>query len=344
MKKVAIVGFGFMGRTHYGAWKKCRGAKVVAVCDANLAQLTAKVVGNIKGAADNTTLPKSVKVYDDFDKMLSVGGFDIVDITLPTLLHPKTTIAALKAGYHVLCEKPMALKLKDCDRMLAAAKAAKRQFLVAQCVRFFPENIYVRELVRSGKYGKVVAADFTRFISPPKWSPKGADWFFDEKQSGGVLFDVHVHDADYILGTFGNPTAVSAVFHRNAKGYVDHTTTTFRYADAIITSDSSFAAASSLVWEASGRIFFEKATVYFGPFYKKPLTVYPEDGKAFSPKLPKATGYEAEIRYFLKQVERGTAGDVLTAKDARDSITLLAVERKSAQTGRTIAFEAKSML
>ncbi len=344
MKKVAIVGFGFMGRTHYGAWKKCRGAKVVAVCDANLAQLTAKVVGNIKGAADNTTLPKSVKVYDDFDKMLSVGGFDIVDITLPTLLHPKTTIAALKAGYHVLCEKPMALKLKDCDRMLAVAKAAKRQFLVAQCVRFFPENIYVRELVRSGKYGKVVAADFTRFISPPKWSPKGADWFFDEKQSGGVLFDVHVHDADYILGTFGNPAAVSAVFHRNAKGYVDHTTATFRYADAIITSDSSFVAASSLVWEASGRIFFEKATVYFGPFYKKPLTVYPEDGKAFSPQLPKATGYEAEIRYFLKQVERGAAGDVLTAKDARDSIALLAVERKSAQTGRTIAFEAKSML
>ena len=52
MKKVAIVGFGFMGKTHYGAWKKCRGAKVVAICDSNLAQLTAKVVGNIRGAAD----------------------------------------------------------------------------------------------------------------------------------------------------------------------------------------------------------------------------------------------------------------------------------------------------
>ena len=336
MKRVAIVGFGFMGRTHYGAWKKCRGAKVVAICDANLSQLTAKVQGNIKGAADNTAVPKSVRIYEDFDTMLAAGGFDIVDITLPTLLHPKTTIAALKAGYHVLCEKPMALDLKDCDRMLAAAKSAKRRLLIAHCVRFFPENVYVRRLVESGKYGKVVAADFTRFIAPPKWSPKGADWFFDEKKSGGVLFDAHVHDADFILGTFGRPRKVSATFHRNAGGYVDHTTATYEYPNALITSDSSFAAASSLVWDASGRVFFEKATVYFGPLYKNPLTVYPESGKPFSPKLSAKTGYEAEIRYFLGLVEGSVSDKVLTAEGARDSIRLLMAERKSATTGRVV--------
>ena len=336
MKKVAIVGFGFMGKTHYGAWKKCRGAKVVAICDANLSQLTAKVQGNIRGAADNTAVPKSVKVYEDFGAMLAAGGFDIVDITLPTLLHPKMSIAALKAGYHVLCEKPMALELKDCDRMLAAAKTVKRQLLIAHCVRFFPENAYVRELVESGRYGKVIAADFTRFIAPPKWSPKGADWFFDEKKSGGVLFDAHVHDADYIAGTFGRPKALTASFHRNARGFVDHTTATFFYKDALITSDSSFAAAASLVWEASGRVFFEKATVYFGPFYKTPLMVYPDEGKPFSPKLPSKTGYEAEIEYFLGMVEGRRQKRILTAKDARDSIALLEAERRSAKSGRKV--------
>lgn len=337
MKKVAIVGFGFMGRTHYGAWKKCRGAKVVAICDSNLAQLTAKVQGNIKGAADNTAIPKSVKVWEDYGKMLAAGGFDIVDITLPTLLHPDTTIAALEAGYHVVCEKPMALSLKDCDRMLAASKKANRQLMIAQCVRFFPENIYVRDLVKSGKYGKVVAADFTRFIAPPKWSPKGADWFFDEKKSGGVLFDAHIHDADYVLGTFGRPEKLSAAFHRNANGFVDHTSSTYFYKDALITSDSSFAASSSLVWDASGRVFFEKATVYFGPMYKSPLTVYPEDGKPFTPKLAKASGYEAEISYFLSVVEgKKNVEKVLTAEDARESIALLFAESKSASTGRIV--------
>ena len=336
MKKVAIVGFGFMGKTHYGAWKKCRGAKVVAICDSNLAQLTAKVQGNIKGAADNSAVPKSVTVYDDFDRMLAAGGFDIVDITLPTLLHPKMTIAALESGYHVLCEKPMALGLKDCDRMLAAAKKAKRQLLIAQCVRFFPENVYVRELVKSGKYGKLIAADFSRFIAPPKWSPKGADWFFDEKKSGGVLFDAHIHDADYILGTFGKPERLTSAAHLNKSGFADHTTTTYFYKDALVTSDSSFAAPSSLVWEASGRVFFEKAAVYFGPFYRSPLTVYPDGGKPFVPKLAKASGYEAEIKYFLRQVEAARPGDVLTAEDARASIALIMLEKSAAATGRSV--------
>ena len=331
MVRVAIVGFGFMGRTHYGVWRKCRGAKVAAICDANLAQLKTKVKGNIKGVADNTDIPASVAVFDDFDKMLKAGGFDVVDITLPTLLHARTAIAAMRAGYHVLCEKPMALTVRDCDRMLATAARMKRQLLVAHCVRFFPENAYVRDLVRSGKYGKVIAADFSRFIAPPKWSPKGADWFLDEKKSGGVLFDAHIHDADYILGTFGRPKCLSVAVHRNAAGFIDHTSSTYSCKGALITSDSSFAVASSFVWEASGRIFFEKATVYFGPLYKAPLTVYPDDGKAFSPKLPKTSGYEAEIRYFLSLVEgRVPKEKVLSAKDARDSVAFVCAERRAA--------------
>ena len=330
MKRIALVGFGFMGRTHYGAWKKCRGAKVVAVCVTNLAHLSAKVEGNIAGVADNAKLPKSVRLYDDFARLLRDGGFDIVDITTPTALHADMTVAALKAGYHVLCEKPMALTLRDCDRMLAAAKRAKRELLVAQCVRFFPEYAYVRELVRSGRYGKVVAADFSRFIAPPKWSPKGSDWFFDEKRSGGVLFDVHVHDADFIAGTFGKPRRVQMAVHRNARGFADHTSTTYFYRDAFVTSDSSFAASASLKWEATGRVFFEKATVSFGPFLKAPLTVYPEEGKAFSPRLKSKTGYEAEVEYFLARVEGRPGERILTAKDARDSIALLLKERVSA--------------
>ena len=330
MRKIAIVGFGFMGRTHYGAWKKCRGAKVVAVCVTNPRHLATKVKGNIAGAADNSALPKSIRIFDNYEKLLAAGGFDIVDLTVPTHLHAPMAIAALKAGYHVLCEKPMALTVRDCDRMLAAAKAAKRQLLVAQCVRFTPEYAFVRELVKRGKYGKVVAADFTRYIAPPKWSAKGSNWFFDEKKSGGVLFDVHIHDLDYIAGTFGKPKPISAAFHRNAKGRVDHTTATFACKDALITTDSSFAPSASFVWEGSGRVFFEKATVYFGPFYKAPLTVYPEKGKPFSPKLSSKTGYEAEVAYFLGMVEGRKQEKVLTAQDARDSIALLLEERRFA--------------
>lgn len=338
MKKVAIVGFGFMGKTHYGAWKKCRGAKVVAVCDSNLAQLTAKVTGNIKGAADNTDLPKSVKVWADFAEMLAAGGLDIVDITLPTPLHAPMSIAALETGCHVLCEKPMALSLKDCDAMLAAAKRAQRRLLVAQCVRFFPEYAKLTEIVRSGQYGKVVSADFTRFMSAPKWSPKGGSWLLDESKSGGLYVDAHVHDADYLVSLFGLPKAVLSTAHRSAHGYVDHLTTAYAYADGkVVTADCSFAASDSLLWDAAARVFLEKATVYLGPAYKAPLTVYPEGGKPFAPKLAKASGYEAEVKYFLSLVEDPQARETtLTADDARAAIDLVLTEKKSAETGRKV--------
>ena len=337
MQRVVIVGFGFMGKTHYGAWKKCRDAKVVAVCDSNLAQMTSKVTGNIKGIADNSALPKTVKVWDDFSKMLEAGGFDIVDITLPTSLHPVMTIAALEAGYHVLCEKPMALDLKSCDRMLAAAAKAKRELLVAHCVRFFPEYACLREMVRSGKYGKVVAADFTRFMSAPKWSPKGGSWLLDESKSGGLYVDAHVHDADFVASLFGLPSSVLSRSHRSPHGYVDHTTTIYDYPDKVVTSDSSFAASDSLLWDASARVFFEKASVYIGPAYKNSITVYPQGAKPFVPKLGKASGYEAEVAYFIDMVEgRKIKDKVLTAEDARNSIALVLAERKSAKTGRKI--------
>ena len=104
----------------------------------------------------------------------------------------------------------------------------------------------------------------------------------------------------------------------------------------VCVADSSFAAAASLVWEASGRVFFEKATVFFGPFYKAPLTVYPDEGKPFSPKLPSKTAYEAEIEYFLGMVEGRRQKRILTAKDARDSIALLEAERRSAKSGKKV--------
>ncbi len=338
VKRVAIVGFGFMGKTHYGAWRKARGSKVVAVCDSNLAQLKAKVVGNIRGAADNSQLPPTVKVWEIVDDMLAAGGFDIVDITLPTALHPDMSVKALKAGYHVLCEKPMALNLADCDRMLKAAKSAGRKLMIAHCVRFEPAYAYIRSAVKDGRYGRLVAAHFTRYIAPPKWSPKGCDWFFDESRSGGVFLDAHIHDADFILGTFGVPDRLFSALHRGIYGFPDHTSTTYFFGNAIVTADSSFAAADSLVFDACARVFLEDATIYVGTSYRKPLVVYPNEGKPFSPRISKASGYELEVRYFLDCIEGRLKGEpVMSAESARESIALIMAEKKSAEEGKCVS-------
>ena len=221
--------------------------------------------------------------------------------------------------------------------MLAAAKASGRCFLVAQSVRFFPEYRALAGMIRSGMYGKVLAADFSRFMAVPKWSPKGGSWLLDETKSGGLYVDAHVHDADLVRFIFGEPKRAVSRGHRSAHGYTDHTVTRYEYADGkLVTAASSFAAASSLVFDAAARFFFEGATVYLGGAYKSPLTVYPDGGKAFQPKLPKLSGYEAEVRYFLDLVEgRVRPKDaVLTAGDARASIALVLNERAQARGSR----------
>ena len=338
MKRVAIVGFGFMGRTHYNAWRRLRGAKVVAICDSNLSQLSAEVKGNIGGVGELAEIDPRIKVYADFGEMLSAGGIDIVDLTFPTPLHRGLSVAALESGCHVVCEKPMALALKDCDEMIKCAVASGRKLMVAHCVRFFPEYAYLRELVVSGRYGKVLAADFARFMAAPKWSPKGGSWLLDESKSGGLYVDAHIHDSDYIVSLFGMPAAVESRCRRSERGYVDHLASFYDYPGMVVTSSSSFAASDSLVWDASARVFFEKASVYLGGAGKTgALTVYPEGGKPFSPKLPAASGYEAELKYFLDVVEGRRAETLLSAKDARESIRLVLAERKAAALKRKVA-------
>jgi len=353
MVKVAVIGYGFMGKTHFAAWQKLRGAKVVAICDVNLAQLKAKNLGNVPEAKQDVAIGADIRVWENLDEMLAAGGIDVVDITLPTPLHAPVVLKALAAGCHVLCEKPMALTLRECDQMLAAAKKAGKVFLIAQCVRFFPAYLKLTELIRSGKYGKVVAADFGRFMAPPKWSPKGGSWLLDESKSGGLYVDAHIHDADYIASLFGLPQRVTSHATRgdgralsrpskpgkgDAPSYTRHLTTHYEYADGkVVTSDCSFAASDALGFDATAKVFLEKATIYLGGKGESPLCVYPEGGKPFSPKLATASGYEAEIAYFLKLVQgKAPNPQTLTAEDARNALKLVLAERKSAETGRPV--------
>src|SRR5690606_26486370 len=97
-KRIGIVGFGFMGRMHYGYWKKQRGVKVVALCDSNLAQFTEGVEGGNLEGADNSTDYGDAVIYDDFDRMIQEADLDAISLTLPTPLHLPLSLKALKAG------------------------------------------------------------------------------------------------------------------------------------------------------------------------------------------------------------------------------------------------------
>ena len=337
VKRVAIVGFGFMGRMHYGNWKKMKGAKVVALCDANLAAFTAPVIGGNIAGADTATDFGDAAIYSDFDQMLAEAKPDVISITLPTPLHVPLTVKALRAGVSVLCEKPMALNTADCDTMLKAAAAAPdgAKLMVAHCLRFWPCYVYLKKLVDSRKYGSVVAASFRRYSAPPGWG-KGKSWFTDESKSGGVALDLHIHDTDMVNFLFGMPKAVTSSAAFGKAGDMQYISTLYDVGGAAVTAEGSWAMTPTLGFEASFIVTFEKAVVILDAKREKPLCVYPVKGEAFEPELPTGEGYEYEIKWFLDVLQGKKVPCVITPEQSLDSVRIVDAEKKSAKTGKTV--------
>ncbi|HEX2950958.1 MAG TPA: Gfo/Idh/MocA family oxidoreductase, partial [Armatimonadota bacterium] len=208
MIKVGIVGLGGISAVHLDAYSKVTDkAMIIARCDKirERAEGTAQgITINIGGGGTATQLKATP--YTDYRQLLADPEVELVDVCLPTDLHAEVSIAALEAGKHVLCEKPMARTIEQCDNMIAAAKASGKTFMIAHCIRFWPEYVYLKELVDSGKYGKLVRADFSRLSAPPRWSSE--NWLMTPSRSGSSHLDMHIHDTDFIIHLLGMPKQV----------------------------------------------------------------------------------------------------------------------------------------
>ena len=337
VKRVAIVGFGFMGRMHYGNWKKMKGAKVVALCDKDATQFTAPTKGgNISGADATTDFGEAI-IYDDFDRMLAEAQPDVISLTLPTPLHVPLTVKALAAGVSVLCEKPMALNAADCNKMIQAAKKAPKgaKLMIAHCLRFWPSYVFLKKLVDSKKYGRVIAASFRRFSAPPGWQ-KGTNWFADESRSGGVALDLHIHDTDMVNFLFGIPKSVTSSASYAANGSMQYISTLFDVGGAAVTAEGSWVMTPTMGFEASYVVTFEKAVVILDGKREKPLCVYPAKGEASAPVLATGEGYEYEIKWFLDVLNGKKVAPVITPEQSRDSVKIVDAEKKSAKIGKTV--------
>ncbi len=128
MVNVGIIGLGMMGRTHYEAYENIDGAQVVAVSD----QDPKRAAGDLAGTAGNvlaagiSKLPmERIKGTTDYRQLLAMSDVDVVDICVPTTQHLEVATAALQAGKHVLCEKPLARTLAEGEQIAAAARSAK---------------------------------------------------------------------------------------------------------------------------------------------------------------------------------------------------------------------------
>jgi len=246
--------------------------------------------------------------------------------------HAVWTIKALEAGIHVLCEKPMALNLADGMRMMEVAEKKRKVLQIGHCIRFWPEYVKAKEIVESGAYGRVITATFQRLAATAR--SKHGTWFSNEEQSGGMVFDLHIHDTDFIQYLFGIPRAVCSHGAMAPAGSLAHILTHYRYDDdKLVTAEGGWAMVPSYGFEMKYLIIMEKAAISFDNKLVPTLKLYPADGEAIVPHIEKGDGYSRQIEHFARRIRGEYVSPVITPRQSWNSLCIAEAERESARKG-----------
>jgi len=333
---VAVVGLGFMGVTHITAYQTLPAARLVAVCDSvrlPVNGVLAGIVGNVSSSGD-INLGRDVKVYRTLNEVLADAEVEMVDLCTPTPLHPEQCIAALKAGKHVLCEKPLALASPAAREIVNAARSAPGFFMPAMCMRFWPGWSCLKQIVAERKYGKVLAARFRRMSERPGWS-KGT--YTQGDSVGGALLDLHIHDTDFVQYLFGRPASVFSTGVMGAGNSVEHVVTQYHYPGG----PNVYAEGSWLLtkgFSMSYTLLCEHATLDFDLARGAEALHVTEEGKPPRPvTFDEPNGYAPEIRYMLESIQSGKPPSVVTAADGLSAIEICEAEATSVRTGQVVA-------
>jgi predicted dehydrogenase len=294
MIKIGLAGAGGMGTVHRTSFSYIDGAEVVAVAGTS-EQDAAR--------ASEWGLPMFRSISD----MLASEDVDIVDICTPTYLHADGVWEAVSFGKSVITEKPMALSLRDAKAAYDAADRAGALIYVAHVLQFYRQSEVLRELVKSGEYGKPLDGYFIRLSACPKWALDG--WLFDEKKSGLVPYDLHIHDLDLIVSMFGRPKDFSFTScGRPGLKYREHYRFNYAY-DGFNTAAEAGWLNADIPFTAEWRVCFENAVVTNDggtvTAYKfgEPPRVFDTEEKIKIPtgiNVPPTGTYLSELSHFLE--------------------------------------------
>jgi predicted dehydrogenase len=334
MIKVGLIGIGGMGRMHFNCYQNNPNAQIVAICDVD----SAKLRGDWSGISLNLDDTKSERVdlsgietYSQIEEILAHPDIDLIDICLPTPLHAPTSIAAMRAGKHVFCEKPMAMNDEECAQMQAVQAETGQQLMIGHCLRYWPEYVVTGELIRGGEYGQVLSASFHRSSGIPLSSYN--NWMAIASQSGGAVLDMHIHDVDTALWWFGQPDSVETdgVMRGDLPLSAD---AIWRYNDGpLVTLHGS--------WDPNGgpfrmafRVVMEHASVLYdsatNAFQLLQYTL--EDDHSRDLEVSKDLAYQNEIDDFVACLSEGRTTLRVTPESSRLAVTVTRQEMEQIAT------------
>jgi predicted dehydrogenase len=337
---VGVTGIGFMGATHIKSYLKIPGARVAAICDAVRLPVDgdlSKIGGNLGDGKPFKLDMTQVKAYSNFDELLANPEIDLIDLCVPTPQHHALSLAALRAGKNVICEKPLARTPAQCREIVEAAAKAKGFFMPAMVMRFWPEWAWLKKTIDDQTYGKVLAARFRRVSSPPGWSKAS---YFKGDESGGALLDLHIHDTDFVQFCFGRPRGVFSIGTTRYSGAIDHVVTNYQFTSGVpVTAEGSWLMAETYGFKMEYTVNFEKATADFDIGRGAEALRLHEEGQK-EPRIIKCAaedGYVVELRHIIESIQNGTPPSIVTAADGLSAVEICDAEERSIKTGAFVA-------
>ena len=336
---VGVVGLGFMAATHLRAYRSVPGARIAALCSPSGRHLN----GDFTGVAGNVGDTEPVKIemegvstYRDFKQLLADPGVDLVDICAPTPAHPELALAALAAGKHVLCEKPLARTTAAARSILAATKNAQGFFMPAMCMRFWPGWTWLKQAISEDTFGRVSSARFRRVAEPPGW---GQHNFLDGGKSGGALLDLHIHDVDFVHYCFGRPQRVFATGYSKLSGAIDHVVAQYEVrSEAIVHAEGSWAMTKGFGFSMSYTVNFERATADFDLARgSDALRLFEPDQPSRSIDCTGPDGYAAELQHMVQCIQTGVAPSVATVADGVAAVEICEAEERSIRSREPVS-------
>jgi predicted dehydrogenase len=280
--------------------------------------------------------------YLDWRGLIRDPQIDLVDITLPTALHAQVAVAALDAGKHVLCEKPMALSAADCQPMMDAAKRNDRRLLIAHVLPFFPEYAWAIREVRSGKHGELLGGNFQRISAEPTWMAN----YWSPEHLGGPMLDLHVHDAHFIQLLFGRPTSVKA--SGSLRGEMpEFWNSQFEFAgrSLAVRATGGICRRAGVTFEHGFEIQLTNATLAFQFTLDRgqgrhllERRLHSDASRVEYPELyggDPVVAFVEELKEVCRAIEEGLPSEQLSPELAWDAIRICEAEQESLLTGRS---------
>lgn len=316
MIKVGLLGAGYMGRTHVEVYKLIsliQDVKLVAVCD--LREDKANKSAKIHGA----------KVFETPEELISDSEIDVIDICLPTYLHYKYAKMAMEAGKSVFVEKPVTFDLSEGYELIKLQEKLNSRVMVGQCVRLWPSYVYLKKIYDEKKYGRLKRISLRRNSSKPSWGWE--NWYSDTDKSGGAIFDLHIHDIDYVRYLLGEPEKI------NCYGDKQYIKSILSYNGCLAEIENGWDFPNSYPFSTGFRADFEEATLVLKgreiDIYENSgrlLQVVPDDDyedERIGEKISSLGGYFYELKYFYDCLINKKEIEIASLTEAVKSVELI---------------------